>query len=77
MTKVAARREIKNATVIEVRGTPIMGAVIGTEGTTEGTTATLGEVAVDLVVQVVVGVTGLMVAHSMVLATHLQIIPIA
>jgi len=54
-----------------------MGAVIGTEGTTEGTTATLGEVAVDLVVQVVVGVTGLMVAHSMVLATHLQIIPTA
>ena len=72
LTKIAARRGIKNVNVIEVQRTQIIAAVIGTEGTP----ATSGEVTVDPVVLVVVEVTDLMAAHSMVPATHLQITPL-
>jgi len=72
LTKIAARRGIKNVNVIEVQRTQIIAAVIGTEGTP----ATSGEVTVDPVVQVVVEVTDLMAAHSMVPAKHLQITPL-
>lgn len=72
LTKIAARRGIKNVNVIEVQRTQIIAAVIGTEGTP----AISGEVTVDPVVLVVVEVTDLMAAHSMVPATHLQITPL-